>query len=130
MIRPTEIETFKQKKSTNGDQDSQAIIIIIISSSSKRRSTDSVSKKYRISSAELKATVMVVIICVTSMFEHSVLIACNLYPYFNELNSVTFLLYFLAVFVFNLKHSSNFSLFFLFNKQFKKVFLKYLRLAS
>jgi hypothetical protein len=82
------------------------------------------SKKDQISKAEQKATIMCVILCVVSVYEHVILIACNLYPYFNELNSVTFFLYWMASFSFSLKHAMNFPLFMLFNKNFEKCFYK------
>jgi hypothetical protein len=79
-------------------------------------------KKKNISKSDLKATLMVIIMTILSIMEHSFMLLCLLY--FNFFTNLTaFTLGCLANTSVALKHSSNFLIFILFNKNFRNGFI-------
>jgi hypothetical protein len=79
----------------------------------------------RVSSADRRATIMVCILCVLTMCEHTLIIAEIVYPYF-YFNLNNFILYSLGDFFQPFKRLLEFFIFFFFNNNFKKVCKRYL----
>jgi hypothetical protein len=80
-----------------------------------------------VSKAELNASVMVILICILSLCEHILVIACIIYPLYNPPGMVFNFLAIFGNFSVTFKHSLNFLIFFVFNKNFKKECMKYIR---
>jgi hypothetical protein len=81
----------------------------------------------RLSSSDQRATFMAILMSLTSAIVHFVVFLANVYPFF-ALNFYVFLFYFMCDFSLPLKCCVDFFLFFFFNKNFKRVCLKYMRL--
>jgi hypothetical protein len=77
---------------------------------------------------EMRMSIMVICMCTLSVVEHILLITCITYPLSNPGNPLIFTLLYFGGFSIVFKHSLNFVLFYAFNKNFKKIFLRYLRL--
>jgi hypothetical protein len=79
----------------------------------------------KVSSADRRAVIMVGVLCVLSVCEHTLIIAEIVYPYF-FFNLNNFILYSLGDFTMLFKRFLDFFIFFFFNKNFKKVCKRYL----
>jgi hypothetical protein len=78
--------------------------------------------------AELRAAIMVVIMCGLSITEHVMLLTCIIYPLYNPNGGqTTTLLYWAGNFSIAFKHVVNFPIFYAFNKNFKRIFWKILK---
>jgi hypothetical protein len=78
--------------------------------------------------AELRAAIMVVIMCALSVTEHIMLLTCIIYPFYNPNGGqTTNLLFWSGNFSIVFKHAANFPIFYAFNKNFKRIFWKYLK---
>jgi hypothetical protein len=72
-----------------------------------------------VSSAELRVTVMALVMCFLSILEHVMAIACVVYPYsYAATQFIAGNVCFGFGFSVSLKHSTNFFIFYLFNKKF------------
>jgi hypothetical protein len=88
----------------------------------------SVVQQERVSSADKRATVMCIIMCVLSFIEHLLVFASVVYPYFSS-NYLNSLLIYSCSFLWQiLKRIADFFLLFFINKVFRKVCLKFLRI--
>jgi hypothetical protein len=87
-------------------------------SSAQRQAVGSSLTNIVVSSADLRASVMTVMICSLSILEHIAFISCVVSPYFNPSFLVGNYICFGANFGIGLKHSANFFIFYLFNKKF------------
>jgi hypothetical protein len=82
----------------------------------------------RVSSADKRATVMCILMCILSMVEHLLVLASVLYPYFSSNLLIAFEIYSVSFLWQLLKRIADFFLLFFINKVFKKVCLKYLHI--
>jgi hypothetical protein len=71
-----------------------------------------------LSTANMRATIMSLVMCTLSVLEHISLTACVVYPYFGSSFITGNFVCFGGVFSIGLKHSLNFFVFYFFNKRF------------
>jgi hypothetical protein len=77
-------------------------------------------KQNEVSSADLRSTIMAIVICSLSMLEHLSLLGCVVYPYLNANYLITAYICFGSSAGYGLKHSANFFIFYFFNKKFSE----------
>ncbi len=87
------------------------------------KNTDSISK------SDQRATLMAISMCVASIGQHVVMFTCAIYPYF-RLDVITFVLYFLANLSLPLKCLLDFFIFLGFNRNFRRVCFRFLKIHS
>jgi hypothetical protein len=95
---------------------------------SKRAPAVTFKKDHSVSPANRKLSTMVMFLCMFSIVQHCFLIAAVVYPYFSSISSTVNFVYFWAAFSITFKHFMNFFLFYLFNSNFKKICLRYLKI--
>jgi hypothetical protein len=79
----------------------------------------------RVSKADQRLCVMVLIMCLLSIIEHFVYLAAATYPYLGADAVMFHTLYYFCFFFISLKHTTNFFLFFGFNNKFRAICLKF-----
>jgi hypothetical protein len=80
-----------------------------------------------VSNADLRATVMNIVMCTLSIFEHLSVVGCVVYPYFGTSLLDGGFVCFGGSFGIGLKHSTNFFVFYFFNKKFSDTLHKILK---
>jgi hypothetical protein len=80
------------------------------------------------SNADLNLSIMVSLMCLFSIIEHLAVLIASAYPYIGSDNILIHLLYFLAFFLTSVKHSLNFLLLYTFNKKFRSIARKLVKL--
>jgi hypothetical protein len=80
-----------------------------------------------VSSADLRSTIMAIVVCALTIYEHISLSVCVVYPYF-DLNQVAIAnLSYGALLSEGIKHAANFFIFYFFNKKFAEKLHKMFR---
>jgi hypothetical protein len=93
-----------------------------------KKPTQTTGQQSEVSSADLRSTVMAIVVCALTIYVHISLIACIIYPYFDPTNMSTIAyLSYGAIISAAFKYAANFFVFYFFNKKFAEKLHKMFR---